>query len=178
MRALVFILIPVILLAGCSKEEFDISNPDIKDFVARLKDGTYNRYETGENGEKLWAVFPIFNRSHIPLLIEMADDTTIVSPCDHFPVNSISSIPPYRIGKNGNSGIMIGEYLLWCAEAAIRGHFVSLVPVIANCDNPEKALSGREILSIRERYRIWWENYGSKGDVSVLPLSGTVYRWR
>jgi hypothetical protein len=70
---------------------------------------------------------PEFSKNDIPKLIELAEDTTIVSPCGHFPTNPISSIPPYRTNIDGTGeGIMIGEYLLWCVEAIINdGKFLN-----------------------------------------------------
>ena len=114
----------------------------------------------------------------IPLLLEYAKDTTLISPCDHFPVNPISSIPPWRADKNGKGAIMLGEYLLWTVETTIRGQFPSLAPLLIRAsDSQHRVLSGKEILIVRQKYLEWWNDYGKKGNVSVLPLSGTGYLW-
>jgi hypothetical protein len=62
---------------------------------------------------------PGFQKRYVPYLIEYSKDTSLICPCDHFPVNPVSSIPPYRI-NNGEECIMLGEYLLWCAESVIE----------------------------------------------------------
>lgn len=97
---------------------------------------------------------PNFRKENIYLLLTLANDTSLVCPCDHFPINPISSIPPYR--KNDNQKyIMIGEYLLWCAQAIIEGKtFASLIPILAKKESTmgKENLSGREILHLIRIY--------------------------
>lgn len=177
MKQIGLMILIVIMCFGCSGN-FDIENPDVRQFVTQLKDGSYNQYYKGENAEDLWTLFPEFKLKDIPLLLEYAKDTTLISPCDHFPVNPISSIPPYRTDKSGKNGIMLGEYLLWSVETTIRGQFPSLAPLLIRAsDSQHRVLSGKEILIVRQKYLEWWNDYGKKGNVSVLPLSGTGYLW-
>ena len=177
MKQIGLMILIVIMCFGCSGN-FDIENPDVRQFVTQLKDGSYNQYYKGEDGENLWTVFPEFTLKDIPLLLEYAKDTTLISPCDHFPVNPISSIPPWRADKNDKSAIMLGEYLLWSAETIINGHFPSLTPLLRQAsDSQNRVLNGKEILIVRQKYLDWWNDYGKKGNVSVLPLSGTDYLW-
>jgi len=178
MKQTIFSFVIIILSFGCTKENFDVHDPDVEIFVSQLKNGTYDEYEINDDGEQLWTILPSFNKNHIPLLLERAKDTSMVTPCSHFPVNPVSSIRPYRISKNGKESIMIGEYLLWCVEAAINGHFVSLTPILTDEENPNRNLSGLEILEMRARYLNWWITYGKVGDEGVSPLNGTPYRWR
>jgi hypothetical protein len=74
---------------------------------------------------------------------------------------------------------MLGEYLLWCAEAVLKGRdFASLNPVLINVnESPVHRLSGTEILSVREIYQEWWDQYGNLDDPETLPLDGTGYEW-
>jgi len=180
MKKIILILLVIVMYNGCSTN-FDLENPNVKQFVLQLKNGTYNRYYLGEDGKKLWTIFPKFKLEDIPVLIEMAKDTTLVTPCSHFPINSISSIPPYRTVENGHiKGIMLGEYLLWSVETIINnGEFPSLIPSLRQENNSQDiGLTGKEILVVREKYLNWWNDYGKNGDFSVLSLSGTGYWWR
>ena len=145
----------------------------------QLKNGTYNVYELGENGEKLWTKMPYFKEKHIPLLIQYAGDTTKVTPCGHFPVNPLSSIPPYRI-HDGKLCIMIAEYLLWCVEGIIaKSTFASLTPILINSNYiDDERLDGTEIIEVKNLYQNWWIEYVKTGDTEKPPLKGTVYKWR
>lgn len=174
------IVLVIFMCFGCTNN-FDLDNPNVKQFVLQLKNGTYDKYHLGEDGEKLWTIFPKFTLKDIPLLIELAKDTTLVNPCGHFPINPISSIPPYRTVENGNGkGIMLGEYLLWSVEIIINnGKFPSLTPLLRQENNSQNVgLTGKEILAVREKYLKWWNDYGKNGTISVSPLSGTDYWWR
>ncbi|MCP4760987.1 MAG: DUF4943 domain-containing protein [archaeon] len=169
----------ILFCMGCEKEDFNVNNPDVEQFVQQIKNGTYDNYEFGENGEKLWAIMPNFTKTHIPLLINFAEDTSLVCPCNHFPTNPISSIPPYRINENKEC-IMIGEYLLWCIEGIIENKdFASLTPILINQSySAEKRLNGENILEVRKIYQEWWEKNGQSEDTNELPLEETIYRWR
>jgi hypothetical protein len=178
MKKLTIIFILFLFCLSCEKEAFDVNHPDVEKFVRQLKKGTYNNYEMGVDGEKLWTIMPNFNKKHIPLLISLSQDTALVCPCDHFPVNPISSIPPYRV-NNGNECIVLGEYLLWSVEGIIQSTtFPSLVPILVSDEYSDERLSGKEILEARKLYQEWWELYGNAGDPNKLPLDGTVYRWK
>jgi len=169
-----------IFCMSCERDDSNIDNLGVERFFQQIKNGTYNEYELGENGEKLWTVMPNFKKENIYLLLTLANDTSLVCPCDHFPINPISSIPPYR--KYGNQTcIMMGEYLLWCVQAIIEGKtFASLIPILAKKESTmeKENLSGREILHLRRIYIEWWEEYSNTGDWERLPLDDTNYRWR
>lgn len=179
MKQTILIILTVFMCFGCT-DNFDLGNPNVKQFVLQLKDGSYNEYYKGEDGEKLWTKFPKFTMKDIPLLIESAKDTTLINPYNHFPVNPISSIPPYRTNENSKSGIMLGEYLLWSVETIINnGEYPSLTPLLGQEKNSQQTgLTGKEILAVREKYQNWWNDYGKNGNLNVLPLSGTAYWWR
>lgn len=179
MKSLVIVCILSVMCLGCEKSSFDVNNPDVEEFVRQLKDGTYDQFERAENGERLWAIMPSFTKEDVPGLISLSEDTDLVTPVDHFPVNPLSSMYPYRI-VDGRECIMLGEYLLWCAEAVLEGRdFASLNPVLVNVnDNTDHRLSGMDILSVRNIYKEWWDEYGHRDDPPKLPLEGTVYSWR
>ncbi|KOH42674.1 DUF4943 family protein [Sunxiuqinia dokdonensis] len=165
---------------SCEKEDSNFGNPDVEQFVQQIKDGTYNKYEFGKNGETLWTTMPSFGNEHIDLLLDFANDTSQICPCDHFPINPISSVPPYR--KNDDQVcIMVGEYLLWCIEGVIEGKtYASLTPILRKNGSHFEAerLSGKEILQVRKIYLEWWEEYSNSSNFKRLPLDETAYRWR
>ncbi|MDM8001313.1 MAG: DUF4943 family protein [Bacteroidota bacterium] len=178
MKSLVLFALLSVMCLGCERSSFDVNNPDVEEFVKQLKDGTYDRFAQTENGERLWAVMPSFTKEDVPALILLSKDTDLVTPCDHFPVNPISSMIPYRV-VDGKECIMLGEYLLWCAEAVLEGKdFASLNPVLVNVnDTPYHRLGGRDILSVRNIYQEWWDEYGHLDNPGTLPLDGTSYQW-
>jgi hypothetical protein len=178
MKNIIIVITLSLFCISCERNGFDIENPDVARFVQQIKNGTYDNYELGENGQKLWTKMPHFKTKHIPTLLNLANDTMSVCPCDHFPLNPISSIPPYRI-NNGKECIMIGEYLLWCVEGIIEGNtFASLTPIIQS-QNKEVGvrLNGMEVLHVRTLYQNWWQTHGEVGN-NDLPLEGTIYYWR
>lgn len=179
MKYLILFSVLALFCNSCNKGDFDIKNPDVRVFIEQLKDCTYDEIEIAETGERLWTKMPDFHMKDVPLLISLSKDTEMISPCGHFPVNPISSIPPYRI-NNGKEFIMIGEFLLWCVEAIIAGRdFASLTPVLVNENHsPEQRLTAEEILAVRKIYQDWWNKNGHMEDPMDLPLEGTEYRWR
>ncbi|MFB6319619.1 DUF4943 family protein [Saccharicrinis sp. FJH54] len=179
MKNLTILALFILFCLSCEKDDFNVDHPNIQQFVQQLKSGTYDQYKTGENGEKLWTIMPNFSKEHIPLLIDFSKDTSLVCPCNHFPANPVSSIPPFRISDNKEC-IMLGEYLLWCAEAIIENRdFASLTPILVNRSySAEKRPGGEEILEVREIYQNWWEEYGLSADTHPLPLAETDYYWR
>jgi len=180
MKTPLSLIFTILLLFSCT-DNFNIENPDVKQFVMQLKNGTYNQYVYTEDGSKLWTIMPEFSKNDIPKLLQLAGDTTLVSPCDHFPTNPISSIPPYRTKiNNEGEGIMIGEYLLWCVESIInKGKFISLTPLLVKIVNEQPMfLTAKEVLMVREYYVTWWEKYGKNETYEVYPLTGKGYYWR
>ncbi|HOO67180.1 MAG: DUF4943 family protein [Bacteroidales bacterium] len=179
MKTLVTVCLLSVMCLGCERGRFDVSNPDVMEFVKQLKNGTYDQYEWTEEGDRLWTIMPAFQKKDIPALISLAKDSELVSPCDHFPVNPISSMWPFRV-VDGKECIMLGEYLLWCAEAVIEGKdFASLNPVLRNTGNSsDQRLDAGEIMAVRKIYQEWWDEYGHQADPLKLPLEGTVYSWR
>jgi hypothetical protein len=47
---------------GCERGRFDVSNPDVMEFVKQLKNGTYDQYEWTEEGDRLWTIMPAFQK--------------------------------------------------------------------------------------------------------------------
>lgn len=176
MRKLSFNIILILLCIGCEKEKFDIDKPDVAVFVKQLKNGTYDYYEKGENGENLWLLMPKFTRSHIQSLIDFSKDTTHISD---FPVNPISSRRPY---PEGREYFIIGECLLWTVEGIRNGYgYGSLDPFLIDTSLAEsirhKGLKSVEILIVGDIYKIWWNNFKDSDCKDKNPLQETPYRW-
>ncbi len=178
MKTIIAILTSLMLLTSCQKDDFDFNNPDVSKFVSQLKNGTYNTYHVNENGEKLWTEMPAFTMKHVPQLIEHAKDTSLIPDLSCVPVNPISSRlmwPHNRPGK-----VILGEYLLWCAQYAISGRFPSLDPFLVN-SNEEKignGITAKEVLHVQKLYENWWLLYGEKDNPDeIQPLYGTPYHW-
>jgi hypothetical protein len=85
---------------------------------------------------------------------------------------------PWRL-VNGKPSIMLGEYLLWCAEAVLEGkEFASLNPVLVDeINNPYGRLDSDEILNVRRLYQEWWDRNGHLENLPALPLDGSGYSW-
>ncbi len=174
-----FSVLLLFLCTSCENDDFDLKNPNVEQFVRQIKNGSYNKFEFSGNGERLWTEMPQFKVEHIPILINFSNDTSLISPFDHIPLNPVSSIPPYRM-SNGKACIMVGEYLLWCIEGIIEGTaFASLTPILLNQTYTEdERLNGKEIIEVSKLYQNWWEESGKFGNMNKLPLDDTVYKWR
>jgi len=176
MRKLSFITILILFGISCEKDKFDIDNPNVEIFVKQLKNGTYDYYEKGENGENLWLLMPKFTRSHIPSLIAFAKDTTHITD---FPINPISSRRPFPEGRDY---FILGECLLWTVEGIRNGYgYGSLDPFLIDTALTEserfKGLKCTEILIVRDIYKDWWNNFQDNDWKDINPLGETSYRW-
>ena len=176
MKKLSFIAILVLLCIGCEKNKFDINHPDVVIFVKQLKNGTYDCYEKGENGENLWLLMPKFTRSHIQSLIDFSKDTTHITD---FPINPISSRRPF---PEGREYFILGECLLWTVEGIRNGYgYGSLDPFLIDTALAEsiryKGLKSDKILIVRDIYKNWWNNFKDSEWKDKNPLEDTYYRW-
>lgn len=186
---LIFSVFLILFFVGCEKDEapdepdeiLNGTNDQVNSFVKQLRDGSYSDFEYNENGEKLWTNMPEFQKRDVPYLLEFSKDTSLICPCNHFPVNPVSSIPPYRV-NNGEECIMLGEYLLWCVEWVLEDEeFASLVPMLVEYEEGEiveERLNGKEVLKVRGIYQDWWKQYGDSENPDKMPLDGTGYFWR
>lgn len=174
MKKLLLLTILTLFCISCKKDEFDPNNPDIEKFVQQLKNGTYNCYEKGENGENLWLLMPKFTKNNIQFLIDFSRDTAHII---NFPVNPISSRTPF---PNGRDYFILGECLLWAVEGIRNGiGYGSLDPYLIDTTFTEryKGLKGNEILIVRDFYKDWWNNFKDKDWKDKNPLEGTSYQW-
>ena len=174
MKNLLFLIASIIFCMSCQKVDFDINHPDVGTFVNKLKNGTYDYYKKGENGENLWLMMPKFTKDDIQALIDLSKDTSHITG---FPANPASSMPVFPLDRHY---YILGECLLWIVEG-IRNDtgFGSLNPYVINTTSTlnYKALKGSKVLVIREFYIGWWGNYKDYGWKDKNPLEGTLYRW-
>jgi hypothetical protein len=181
MKNLIYLVLIAILVCfcGCNDNEFDLHEPEVMLFVEQIKNGTYNEFHYNDAGERIWALMPEFGLEHVPQLVALAADTSFIPELDCVPFNPMSSRTPWPLDRPEK--IYLGEYLLWCAQYAIEGHFPSLDPFIVNSNREEigYGINGKEVLEIRTIYQNWWQEYGSRGITKETPqpLSDTSYRW-
>ena len=176
MKKMLFITVITFFCISCEKDEFDVNNPDVQKFVQQIKNGTYNCYEKGENGENLWLLMPKFSKNHIPSLIDFSKDTSFIT---NFPLNTISSRTPFPYGREY---LILGECLLWTVEGIKNGSgYGSLDPYLIDTSLNEserfKGLKGAKILIIKDIYNDWWNNFKDNDWKNINPLENTSYVW-
>lgn len=176
MNKLLLLAILTFFCIRCEKDEFDVNHPDVQKFVQQIKNGTYNCYEKGENGENLWLQMPKFTKNQIQSLIDFAKDTSHIS---NFPINPMSSRTPFPYEREY---FILGECLLWTVEGIRNGTgYGSLDPYLINTALDEreryKGLKGYEIRIVRDIYQDWWKKYKDKDWKNKNPLVNTSYVW-
>jgi hypothetical protein len=167
-------LLCITALWSCEKIRFDPAHPDVGKFVGQLKNGTYNTFEKGENGENLWLKMPEFTEKHIRSLIDYSADTSHINA---FPVNPISSRMPY---PNGRNYFILGECLLWAVEGIRNGTgYGSLDPYLTDTAHPgyDRGVSGRDVLIVNKLYNDWWNTFQDKDWSRQNPLEKSTYSW-
>jgi len=82
-------------------------------------------------------------------------------------------------GKQAGEKVILGEYLLWCAQYAINGHFPSLYPFLVNKNEEEigKGITAKEVLLVSYYYKGWWNLYNENITEAPHPPDGTPYPW-
>jgi hypothetical protein len=176
MKKLVLIVFLPLFWTSCEDDEFDLDNPNVEKFVHQIKNGTYNCYEKGEHGEKLWLLMPKFTQDHIQSLIEYSKDTSHIT---NFPINPISSRTPFPLGRDY---FILGECLLWTVEGIRNGNgYGSLDPYLIDTSLDEiersKGLKGIDIQLVSGIYEDWWNVYKDNDWKSKYPLEGSPYSW-
>ena len=172
MKKILFLLLVVaVFFTGCSENEIDFNNPDVNTFVKQLKAGTYVT-----EGPAGYVEVPDFKKKDIPLLLEYADDMTVISD---FPSPPVAALP--------SSACTVSEGILWTIETIRLGRWASLGcrPVYRNAEGYERSffLSEADLKEMVKLYRAWWETVRSAPFVwsdlafSIDPLAGSNYRW-
>lgn len=172
-RIFVLIALCMIILPGCKKGSFDINNPSVEEFIQLLKSGTYSEYERNEKGARLWLKMPAFQQHNIERLIALSKDTTHIQK---FPTNPISSRTPIPYGRDY---FVLGECLLWIVDGIRGGSSLDpyLIDASKEVNERYKGVTTAEILTISDKYRLWWSSYKNGDWKGNDPLAGTSYKW-
>lgn len=174
MKNLLFFISLTLLTFSCEKDEFDLNNPDVAQFVSLIKSGSYTMFEKDEMGENLWLMMPKFTEDHIASLIFYAKDTSHITD---YPFNPMSSRSPWPWNRQY---CILGEYLLWTVEGIRNGSgYGSLDPYMIDTSAISKntGLTGSQLLEIRYIYSDWWDTNMDGGWRDVDPLENSRFRW-
>lgn len=170
LKLLVISLFTTLLVASCNNESLDYYHPDVNLYVEQLKTGSYDVFVT--NGANS---LPHFGMDDIPLLLEYADDMTI--------------IPSFPLALTfPESKLRLGECILWTIESIRIGRNASLGSklVYTGADNYEGIyfLSNDDLLRAADCYRKWWKEFTSTPNLYWSddlcyndPLCGTPFMW-
>ncbi|MBN1145325.1 MAG: DUF4943 family protein [Bacteroidales bacterium] len=163
-----YLTVCVILTVCCSKDDFNLHDPDVDQFVRIVKAGNYFT----EIGYEL----PDFTMNHIDRLLHYSQDT---SQIEQFPTNPISSF--YTTPK------ILNECLFWTIDGIrFQNKYRSLEPcLIDTSDLTENfgysRLSGDQLLEVATLYENWYEEYEKEQSVAlrlINILENTNYIWR
>ncbi|MDH6341752.1 hypothetical protein M2480_000791 [Parabacteroides sp. PFB2-12] len=172
MKRIYALLFVWVLCVSCDYS-FDLNDPDVREFVFRLKNGTYECYLTSSSGERMGLQMPVFQMKDIPELLEYAADTTHI---EDFPINSSSRVSASHL-EDGT--YILGECLLWIVEGIrLNKVYPSEQPVlIEKTPSGSHCLTGQEVLEVWELYNQWWVK-NQQGDwPDIDPLEGSGYLW-
>jgi len=170
MKAKLLVISLVILLlmgASCKKDEFDMKNPEVDQFVSLVKSGNY--FETV--GYEL----PDFSEKHMERLLFYVKDTTSIN---EFPTNPVSS-------KYTNPKIL-NECILWTIEGIRQGDkYPSLEPCLIDQSTYSAStgyprLSGKKLIEISKLYTSWFSDYQKNPSETLRKknlFENTYYRW-
>jgi hypothetical protein len=151
-------------LIGCEKQKDKI---DVETYINQLKSGSYESFE-----------LPAFESYQIPVLLEYANDTTIIT---NFPRNGISSLWAPEC--------TLGMYVLWTVESIraveiktehLIGRFPSQNPILALRNSTEIKLVNDKLSQIEaaKAYHDWWyTNIWQDVTLTIDPLENTKYKW-
>jgi hypothetical protein len=151
-------------LIGCEKQK---DKMDVNTYINQLKSGSYESFE-----------LPAFESYQIPVLLEYANDTTIIT---NFPRNGISSLWAPEC--------TLGMYVLWTVESIraveiktehLFGRFPSQNPILALRNSTELKLVTDKLSQIEaaKAYHDWWyTNIWQDVTLTIDPLEKTKYKW-
>lgn len=166
MNIILLKIISIAVILSCSKEE--PVKTEVEFFIEQVQN---NEYKVDS--------LPNFSFQAIPILLDAANDFSIIT---EFPINPVSSYAPTRL--------TIGECLLWTVEH-IRLHFgaysisigfPSLVPELRDIsDINSNNLTKEQLNDAYSLYYDWWNDNKSKDFENfrnINPLENSKYRWK
>ncbi|MDL2256563.1 DUF4943 domain-containing protein [Parabacteroides sp. OttesenSCG-928-K15] len=172
MKRLCSLLFLWVLCVSCDYS-FDLNDPDVREFVFRLKNGTYECFLTSSSGERLGLQMPAFQMKDIPELLSYAEDTTRIKAFPDNPVYAISS------SHLDDESYILGECLLWVVEGIrVNKLYPSRQPLLIKTVGTIKYfLTTDEVLEVWSLYNQWWEDHQNGDWPDIDPLEGSIYSW-
>lgn len=153
--------------ASCQKEEFDMRNPDVDQFVSILKAGNYF--------EKVGYGLPDFSVKHIENLLSYIKDTSSIK---EFPSNPVSS--KYTSPK------ILNECLLWTIDGIrFENKYPSLEPCLIDTSTYSELtgyprVSGKKLIEISNLYINWYNDYKNHPTEAMKKknlFENTPFKW-
>jgi len=161
------LILSLISLISCTKDDFDMNDPDVDEFVSILKNGNY----FNEVGYEL----PNFTMEHIAGLLHYSKDTSRIR---EFPTNPLSSM--YTNPK------ILNECIFWTIDGIrYSNEYPSLEPCLRDTTDFSETegysrLSGRELIDVADLYLDWYDEYKSNHSEDFRTkniFKNTSYRW-
>lgn len=156
-----------IILISCQQDNFDVTKPDVNQFVSLVKNGS--------SSSKVGVMLPDFTLDQIEGLIFYLNDTTRV---EFFPANPISS--------KFTSPKILNECLLWTIEGIRQQNkYPSLEPCLIDtlaysAIHGYTRLSGKQLLEVSVIYKSWYAEYLNNPSESLRTknlIEGTRLKW-
>ncbi|MDP3435860.1 MAG: DUF4943 family protein [Bacteroidales bacterium] len=169
MTRLLTISLSVILLmaTSCQKDELNIKNPDVTQFVRILKTGNYF--------EKVGYELPNFSKKHLPELLNYLKDTT-----------NIKEFPTHPLSSKFTTPKRLNECLFWTIDGIRSGNkYPSLEPCLVDTSTYSEQsgysrVSGKKLIDLSNLYISWYEEYIKNPTELTLKknlFEQTSYKW-
>jgi len=162
-----FLILMSFCQISCEKDEFDLKNPDVDEFIIILRGGNY----FDEIGYEL----PDFTMKHIDRLLSYVEDTSAIK---EFPTNPFSS--KYTEPK------ILNECLFWTIDGVRFGNkYPSLEPCLIDTTSFSEIegysrLTGRKLLEVADLYLLWYNEYKANPSSTLKTkniFEDTSYSW-
>lgn len=157
----------VLTITSCSNDDFDVNDPDVRQFVRMVKDGTYS--------QKAGFQLPHFNMNDIGQLMQYVGDTTEIS---EFPPNPISSKVTFPKRLN--------ECIIWTIDGIrLESRFPSLEPCLVDTgmhsdESGYRRLTNKELIDVSKSFLNWHTEYMKQPSDLLRKadlLKNTSYKW-
>lgn len=167
-KAAYYLTICFIFTVCCSKDDFDMHDPDVDQFVGIVKDGNYFK--------KIGYELPDFSMKHLNRLLYYSHDT---SQIEQFPTNPLSSL--YTTPK------ILNECIFWTIDGIrFQNKYISLEPCLIDTSNlienfGYSRLTGDQLLEVASLYENWHEEYEEDPSIEHRQMNifeNTSYTWR
>jgi hypothetical protein len=164
---MLFLTLGLFWLIACKKDDFDLQDPDVDQFISIVRKGHY----FNEIGYEL----PDFKMRHIKKLLHYCTDTSII---DEFPTNPYSS--RYTEPK------ILNECLFWTVDGIrYANKYPSMEPCLWDTSKLSEyegysRLTGEKLLEVSELYLDWYADYEIQQSETLKTknlFENTTYTW-